>query len=82
MLGALGVLRLSDSPGVESLSIPSEFSGAGSHARAWGWSHWKKNNKFGIFVFNLLPSEKMAWPPAAFFSAVWFKKITVFWDGG
>lgn len=34
--------------------------------------------KFGISVFNLLPSERIAWPPAAFFSAVWFKKITVF----
>jgi len=38
--------------------------------------------KFGIFVFNLLPSGRIAWPPAAFFSAVWFKKITLLgWRG-
>jgi len=42
MLGALGVLRLSDSP-VESMSIPSVFSRVGSHASTWGWSHWKKS---------------------------------------
>lgn len=34
--------------------------------------------KFGIFLFKLFPSERMAWLPAAFFSVVWFKKIPFF----
>lgn len=34
--------------------------------------------QFGIFLFKPLPSEKMAWLPAAFFSAVWFKKMPFF----
>lgn len=34
--------------------------------------------KFGIFLFKLLPSERIAWLPAAFFSAVWFKKMPFF----
>lgn len=37
--------------------------------------------QFGIFLFQPLPSERMAWLPAAFFSAVWFKKMPFFQDG-
>lgn len=42
MLGAFGVLWLSDSPGVGSRDVPGEFGGVGSDASMWGWSHWKK----------------------------------------
>lgn len=34
--------------------------------------------KFGVLVFNLLPSERISWPPAAFFPVVWFKKMPFF----
>lgn len=34
--------------------------------------------QFGIFLFKPLPSERMAWLPAAFFPAVWFKKMPFF----
>lgn len=40
MLAAFGILWLSDSPGVGSRNIPSEFREAMSCTTVLGWSHW------------------------------------------
>jgi len=75
MLGAFGVLRLSNSPAIGSRNILVNLG-------EWGLMpvHGAAvvGKKFGIFLFKLLPRERIGWLPAAFFSAVCFKKMPFF----